>query len=60
VERAFGDDVDYAQFVKIYGEAPEAEKRYSPAQRIGAKRQAVSGGRSRSGAAGAGLAAPLC
>jgi hypothetical protein len=31
VEDAFGDDIDYAQLVKIYGEAPEAEKRYSPA-----------------------------
>src|SRR5918993_5005636 len=31
VERAFGSEVDYAMLVKHYGEAPEAEKRYSPA-----------------------------
>ena len=43
VEGAFGGDVDYAMLVKIYGEAPEAEKRYSPARCIGAKRQAVEG-----------------
>jgi 3-methyladenine DNA glycosylase/8-oxoguanine DNA glycosylase len=30
VEGAFGADVDYAQLVKLYGESPEAEKRYSP------------------------------
>lgn len=43
VEGAFGDDVDYAQLVKIYGNAPEAEKRYSPAECIGCKQQAVTG-----------------
>src|SRR4029434_7144474 len=31
VEGAFGADVDYAQLVKLYGESPDAEKRYSPA-----------------------------
>ena len=29
VEGAFGADVDYAMLVKLYGESPEAEKRYS-------------------------------
>jgi hypothetical protein len=29
--------------VKIYGETPEAEKRYSPAECIGAKKQAIEG-----------------
>jgi hypothetical protein len=29
--------------VKIYGEAPEAEKRYSPAECIGAKKTPVEG-----------------
>lgn len=43
VEGAFGNAIDYAMLVKIYGEAPEAEKRYSPAQCIGAKRQSVTG-----------------
>lgn len=33
VEEAFGDDVDYAQLVKLYGTAPEAVRgRYSPAE----------------------------
>lgn len=31
VEEAFGNDVDYAQLVKIYGQAPEGQRRYSPA-----------------------------
>jgi IS1 family transposase len=43
VEGAFGADVDYAQLVKIYGESPEAEKRYSPAECIGARKEAVTG-----------------
>jgi len=43
VEGAFGNAIDYAMLVKIYGEAPEAEKRYSPAQCIGAKRQEITG-----------------
>ena len=43
VEAAFGDDVDYAQLVKIYGEGPETEKRYSPPECIGARKRAVTG-----------------
>jgi IS1 family transposase len=43
VEGAFGGDIDYAMLVKIYGEAPDAEKRYSPAQCIGAKKNTVEG-----------------
>ena len=43
VEEAFGIDVDYAQLVKIYGEAPEAQKRYSPAECVGCKRENVTG-----------------
>ena len=43
VEDAFGDDIDYAQLVKIYGTAPEAEKRYSPPECIGAKPRAITG-----------------
>ncbi len=44
VEGAFGCDVDYAQLVKLYGEAPEAFKgRYSPAVCIGAKKQRIEG-----------------
>ncbi len=43
VEGAFGMNVDFAQLVKLYGEAPEAEKRYSPAQCIGCRKTYVSG-----------------
>jgi hypothetical protein len=43
VEGAFGAAIDYAQLVKLYGEAPEAEKRYSPAQCIGCERKRVEG-----------------
>jgi hypothetical protein len=31
VPDAFGNDIDYAQLVKVYGIDPEGEKRYSPA-----------------------------
>ena len=43
VEGAFGADVDYAQLVKIYGNPPEAEKRYSPAECIGAVKTRIEG-----------------
>jgi IS1 family transposase len=44
VEEAFGDDIDYAQLVKLYGEAPEAAKgRCSPAECIGAKKEPITG-----------------
>jgi IS1 family transposase len=44
VEAAFGDDVDYAQIVKIYGNVPEAAKgRYSPAECTGARKVKISG-----------------
>ncbi len=43
VESAFGSDIDYAMLVKIYGETPEAEKRYSPAECIGCERKPISG-----------------
>ena len=43
VEGAFGADIDYARLVKIYGEAPDAEKRYSPAECIGARKQKIEG-----------------
>ncbi len=43
VEGAFGGDVDYAQLVKLYGEAPDAEKRYSPATCVGIRKRRVEG-----------------
>lgn len=43
VQDAFGDEIDYAQLVKIYGEGPKTEARYSPAQCMGARKAKVSG-----------------
>jgi len=43
VEDAFGDDIDYAQLVKIYGQTVEGEKRYSPAQFVGCSTRVVTG-----------------
>jgi IS1 family transposase len=43
VEGAFGSDIDYAMLIKIYGAAPEAEKRYSPAECIGAVKHRIEG-----------------
>ena len=43
VENAFGSDIDYSQLVKLYGPAPETEKRYSPGECIGYQRKRVIG-----------------
>lgn len=43
VPDAFGNDVDFAQLVKVYGSDPEGQKRYSPAQCLGTKRVEVIG-----------------
>jgi len=43
VEEAFGNEIDYAQLVKIYGEGPKTEARYSPAQCMGTRRAKVTG-----------------
>lgn len=43
VEGAFGNDVDYAQLVKLYGEVVEGQKRYSPAECVGIKKSEVTG-----------------
>jgi IS1 family transposase len=44
VEGAFGNQIDYAQLVKIYGEAPEGSQgRYSPAECTGIKKKLMSG-----------------
>jgi IS1 family transposase/lambda repressor-like predicted transcriptional regulator len=43
VEDAFGGDVDYAQLVKVYGPAPEGERRYSPAECLGAEKHCITG-----------------
>ena len=44
VEGAFGDDVDYAQLIKLYGDTSQSEaRRYSPPSCIGARKIAVTG-----------------
>ena len=43
VEEAFGADVDYAQLVKLYGAAPEGQRRYSPAECIGIRKTQIEG-----------------
>jgi IS1 family transposase len=43
VAGSFGDKVDYAQLVKLYGKEPGGERRYSPPTCIGAVPNAVYG-----------------
>jgi IS1 family transposase len=43
VEGAFGSDIDYAMLVKVYGPAPEGQRRYSPAECLGAVKHRVEG-----------------
>lgn len=43
VDSAFGNNIDFAQLVKIYGEGPKTEARYSPAQCMGARKTLMTG-----------------
>lgn len=44
VEGAFGDDIDYAMLVKIYGASSDSAKgRYSPAECTGARKERITG-----------------
>lgn len=43
VEAAFGSEIDYAMLVKMYGEDPKAETKYSPSDCIGCRTVAISG-----------------
>lgn len=43
VEGAFGADVDYAQLVKLYGDAPGLAGRYSPAECTGIRKTRIEG-----------------
>lgn len=43
IEMVFGSEVDYAQLVKLYGETPEGEKRYSPTEFVGTETTIVQG-----------------
>ena len=44
VDEVFGPFIDFAQLIKLYGDAPEGVKgQYSPAQCVGIKKKVVSG-----------------
>src|SRR3990167_1277551 len=43
VEDAFGSEIDYAQLVKIYGPAPDGQRRYSPLECISAEPHTIQG-----------------
>jgi IS1 family transposase len=46
VEDAFGADIDYAMLIKLYGgppASPEAARRYSPTECVGARKHTVTG-----------------
>ena len=43
VEAAFGQDIDYAMLVKLYGNDPGGERRYSPAQCTGSIPRVIQG-----------------
>ncbi len=43
VENAFGSEVDYAMLVKLYGQEPESERRYSPAECISTEKHIIQG-----------------
>lgn len=42
-ETAFGDDVDYAMLEKLFGQAPEGQRRYSPPVIVGTKTTCCTG-----------------
>ena len=43
VDDVFGNNIDYAMLVKLYGREPEAEKRYSPAKCTGTGIRRIKG-----------------
>src|ERR1700730_17099257 len=43
IEGTFGSVIDYSMLVKVYGEAPEGQRRYSPAICTGAHKYRVEG-----------------
>lgn len=45
VDNAFaGVGVDYGMLVKLYGASPEGQRRYSPAECLGARKETIKGG----------------
>jgi len=43
VDAVFGDNIDYAMLVKLYGADPEGEKRYSPSECLGTETRIIKG-----------------
>ena len=43
VEEVFGADIDFSQLIKMYGNAPETESRYSPGECIGCEPKRIVG-----------------
>jgi IS1 family transposase len=43
VDDVFGDNIDYAMLVKLYGSDPEGEKRYSPSECLGTEIRVIKG-----------------
>ncbi len=43
MEEAFGNNIDYAMLVKIYGSSYENQRRYSPPECIGCKTEIIEG-----------------
>ena len=43
IEDAFGNEIDYATLIKVYGEPTEGQKRYSPADCLGCKKESQIG-----------------
>lgn len=43
VEDAFGADIDYAMLIKVYGEAPEGQRRYSPPEVVATEIAVIQG-----------------
>lgn len=44
VGKTFGDEIDFAQLVKIYGPSSEGQRRYSPPVCVGAIKTEINGG----------------
>ncbi len=47
VDDAFGGEIDYAMLIKVYGETPTDEKRYSPAKYVASEQKIIKGSPNR-------------
>lgn len=43
VENSFGEDIDYTMLIKLYGQGPEGQHRYSPPECVGTRKKRVMG-----------------